>query len=199
MNTRLRALYKEKTEKDEKAAIKAKRRQKALDDGKGDEVSEDEVPEVIVSDDPFNKSVPVDKYAELEHWDFPVSLDNHDIYEFDEKEQSLYEIFGEYGTVARPKLNPAHDPKEPPPVEKVIVKPPTPNPPKEEGDEEDDGEEEKAEAPVVVEEPEEEVFIPPLDRFLYYDFSTYKNAILKKDDPILLALMVKGELDQFTL
>tara|TARA_B110000285_G_C14999013_1_gene550428 strand:+ start:735 stop:1007 length:273 start_codon:yes stop_codon:yes gene_type:complete len=90
-------------------------------------------------------------------------------------------------------LNPEHDPEEPKPKEKVIVKPPTPPKPKEEGDD-DDGEE-KAEAPVVVEEPEEEIFVPPLDRFLYYDFSTYKNAILKKDDPILLALMVKGELD----
>jgi len=67
MNTRLRALYKEKTEKDEKAALKAKRRQKALDDGKGAEaeISEDEVPEVIVNHDPFNKTVPVDKYEEL--------------------------------------------------------------------------------------------------------------------------------------
>tara|TARA_B110000285_G_C14999013_1_gene550427 strand:+ start:420 stop:686 length:267 start_codon:yes stop_codon:yes gene_type:complete len=88
MNARLRALYKEKTEKDEKAAIKAKKRQKALDDGKGAEleISEDEVPEVIVNDDPFNKTVAVDKYAELEHWDFPVSLDNHDIFEYVEKE-----------------------------------------------------------------------------------------------------------------
>jgi hypothetical protein len=51
----------------------------------------------------------------------------------------------------------------------------------------------------VEEEPEEEVFIPPVHRILYYDFSTYKSSILQKEDPILLALMVKGDLDKFTL
>lgn len=103
-NERLRALYAEKCEKDEKAELKAKRRQKAKDDGKEDEISADEEPEMIKSDDPFNKSVPVDKYEELKHWDFPVSFDGHDIYEYDEKELSLYSIFKEYGTKDKPKL-----------------------------------------------------------------------------------------------
>lgn len=150
---------------------------------------------MIKSDDPFNKSVPVDKYEELKHWDFPVSCDNHDIFEYDGKELSLYEIFGSYGTVVKPKLNyPEFDPKEPEKKEKPVIKPPTPKKAKEDEDEEGDGEE-KADQPPVEEEPEEEVFIPPVHKILYYDFSTYKNAILKKEDPILLALMVKGPMD----
>jgi len=38
----------------------------------------------------------------------------------------LYEIFGEYGTLARPKENPKHDPLPPPPKPKKekVVKPP---------------------------------------------------------------------------
>jgi len=98
-------LHQEKTDKDDKAELKAKRRQKAIDDGKGDEISADEEPEVIKSDDPFNKSVPVDRYEELKHWDFPQSFDGHDIYEYNEKELSLYDIFGQYGTAVKPKLN----------------------------------------------------------------------------------------------
>jgi len=152
---------------------------------------------VIKNDDPFNKSVPVDKYEELKHWDFPETFDGIDIFEYDDKELSLYEIFGNYGTVVKPKLQYV-DPI-PEKVEKpVVIKPPTPKvEPKE--DEDDEGEGNKEEAPIVEEEPEEEVYIPPVHRILYYDFSTYKNAILKKEDPILLALMVKGDLDQFTL
>lgn len=40
--------------------------------------------------------------------------------------------------------------------------------------------------PPKVEEEEEEVFIPPVDRVLYYDFNAHNGK-----DAILLALMVK--------
>tara|TARA_B110001450_G_scaffold246871_1_gene261343 strand:- start:228 stop:458 length:231 start_codon:yes stop_codon:yes gene_type:complete len=76
-----------------------------MDDNKADEISADEEPEMIKNDDPFNKSVPVDKYEELKHWDFPIDpVNGHEIFEYDEKELSLYEIFGNYGTVIKPKL-----------------------------------------------------------------------------------------------
>jgi len=49
--------------------------------------------------------------------------------------------------------------------------------------------------PVVEEkEEEEEPFIPPVDVELWYEFSAHNGK-----DPILLALMVKGENDTFTL
>lgn len=197
-NTRLRALYKEKTEKDEKAELKAKKRAKALEENKEAEVSEDSEPEVIKNDDPFSKALPVDKYEELKHWDFPVyQIDGSDIFEYNTKELSLYEIFGEYGTAVKPNIDPKKDPEKPEPKPPKVVKPITPPKPKEDEDEEGEGAEVKP--PVVEEEPEEEVFIPPVHRTLFYDFSTYKNSILKKEDPILLALMVKGVDDIFTL
>ena len=71
----------------------------------------------------------------------------------------------------------------------MVKPPPVVN---EEGEE---GEPVAEEAPVVEEEEEpEEVFIPPLDRELYYDFNTHNGK-----DPILLALMIKGDNDLFTL
>lgn len=90
----------------------------------------------------------------------------------------------------RPKENPKNDPKPPPPKEKKPI--PTPKP-KKETEEGEEGEGDDA-TPVVEEEPEEEPFIPPLDRELYYDFNTHNGK-----DPILLALMIKGENDKFTL
>lgn len=109
------------------------------------------------------------------------------VVEYDHKEISLYEIFQHFGTVARPKLNPADDPIEPPKKEKK-VRPPTP-PPKELAE----GEEPEEPKPEEKEE-EEEPFVPPVDRVLWYDFSAHNGK-----DPILLALMVKGENDKFTL
>jgi len=87
----LRALHLEKTEKDEKAELKVKKREKMRNDNKTEdeikaEISEDEEVKVEVSDDPFNKSIPVDKYEELKHWDFPVDSMNHDIFEYNVKE-----------------------------------------------------------------------------------------------------------------
>jgi hypothetical protein len=108
----------------------------------------------------------------------------------------LYEIFGNYGTTVRPKENPKYDPKPPPPKEKK-PDPPTPPPKKEpvEGEEGAEGAEgEEAATAQAAEEEEEEVFIPPLDRELYYDFSTHNGK-----EPILLALMIKGDQDKKTL
>ena len=100
--------------------------------------------------------------------------------DYDHNEISLYEIFEEYGTAARPKENPNYDPKPPPPKEKkppVIKQPSQPDGEGVEGD----GEANQPEEPE-----EEEVFIPPCERVLYYDFDTFNGK-----DPILLALMIK--------
>mmetsp|Transcript_24564 Transcript_24564/g.38107 ORF Transcript_24564/g.38107 Transcript_24564/m.38107 type:complete len:116 (-) Transcript_24564:38-385(-) len=110
------------------------------------------------------------------------------IVSYDDNDITLYEIFQEYGTVARPKENPKFDPKPPPPKEKKPVKTPTPKP-KVEGEDGEPLSEDQADGKVE-EEPEEEVFIPPVDKFLYYDFDTHNGK-----DPILLALMIKGEND----
>lgn len=110
---------------------------------------------------------------------------------YDKQNITLFEIFENYGTVQRPKENPKYDPKPPPPREKKAI--PTPKP-KKEIEEGEEGEGADEATPIVEEEPEEEPFVPPLDRELYYDFSTHNGK-----DPILLALMIKGENDKFTL
>lgn len=124
-----------------------------------------------------------------------------DIVEYDHKEISLYEIFGKYGTVERPKPhNKSKDPPRPEPVAKP-VKPPTPVVLKNDAagsDEDADPGLMETKGKVVEEEPEE-VWIPPVDETLWYDYQTYKNPALGKDDPILQALMVKGPFDEFTL
>ena len=58
---------------------------------------------------------------------------------------------------------------------------------KEEGGEENE-EGDGNTGPPEAEEPEEEVYIPPVDKTIYYDFNTYNGK-----DPILLALMIKDE------
>ena len=114
------------------------------------------------------------------------------IVNYDQNDISLFEIFGAYGTVQRPKENPKNDPLPPPPKPKKekVVKPPPEVVLDDEGNlipqEEQPAEEEKEE--------EEEEFIPPLDRELYYDFDTHNGK-----DPILLALMIKREEDEHTL
>jgi len=133
------------------------------------------------------------KFDILKEYDFPTEeITGKHIVNYDKSDITLYEIFGEYGTQARPKENPKLDPKPPPPKEKKPVKTPTPKPKVEgedgealSGDDNDAKQEEEA---------EEEVFIPPIDRFLYYDFDTHNGK-----DPILLALMIKGDNDLFTL
>lgn len=76
------------------------------------------------------------------------------------------------------------------------MKPPTPEAKK--SDDEGDDTPKPVAPKVVIEEPEDE-WIPPVDETLWYDYQTYKNPALNKDDPILLALMVKGKDDVFTL
>lgn len=73
------------------------------------------------------------KYDIIDKFDYPQDTYGENIVEYDNKEISLYEVFQNYGTAARPKDNPKDDPEEPPPKEKKEPpKPPTP-PPKEEG------------------------------------------------------------------
>ena len=183
---RIKALMVEKEIKDKKEADRLK---KEAEEGKNSD-DEKKVNIYAPKEDPH-------KFDIITQYDYPVDAAGENIVEYDHKEISFYEIFGTYGTVARPKLNPKDDPPEPPKKEKKIpVKPPTP-PPKKEDDEEEGGEGEGAEGaeavPVEEEEPEE-VFIPPVDRVLFYYFSAHNGK-----DPILLALMVKGEKDLFTL
>ena len=132
------------------------------------------------------------KYHILNSYDFPTYMERtgpKNIVNFDVQNITLREIFDTYGTVVRPKENPKHDPKPPPPKEKKA----TPIPKPKVAEEGEDGEAAE-DIPVVEEEPEEEIFIPVMDRELYYDFSTHNGK-----DPILLALMIKGENDKFTL
>ena len=138
------------------------------------------------------------RFDVIKEFDYPKTEADQFFVEYDEKDISLFEIFNEYGTAARPKLDPKDDPPQPPPKEKK--KPPTP-PPKEEPKEEEEGKEEgdgledaKIEMTPKEEEEEEEVWIPPVDRTLYYDFKAHDAKA-----PILLALMKKGVKDEFTL
>jgi hypothetical protein len=178
-------LLEEKTILDEKAAAKAKKLAESGENNEGEEESKKD------------NSQDMQKYKILEEFDFPTYPDKgamKHIVDYNRQEITLYEIFGEYGTMVRPKENPKFDPKPPPPKEKKATpKPPTPKP-KKETEEGEEGEEAQEETPVVEEEPEEEPFIPPIDRELYYDFSTHNGK-----DPILLALMIKGKDDEFTL
>jgi len=109
---------------------------------------------------------------------------------YDHKEISLYEIFGEYGTVKRPKEHhPSKDEKpEPKPAKVEPPKQPTPKKVEEEKKEGEESDPDAKTGPPEVEEPEEEVYIPPVDRCIYYDFNTHNGK-----DPILLALMIKDE------
>ena len=145
-----------------------------------------------------NKYMPKEdpnKFKILEMYDFPTYVTKEGpkhIVNYDNKQIDLFEIFGEYGTIARPKENPKFDPLPPPPKPKKekVVKPPPEVVLDEEGNpipQEDQPEEEEKEE-------EEEEFIPPLDRELFYDFRTHNGK-----DPILLALMIKGAEDEFTL
>lgn len=136
------------------------------------------------------------KFEILNHFDFPTYMVKNEvkhIVDFNKDQITLFEIFGEYGTVQRPKENPKYDPVQPPPMPKKekVVKPPPEVVVDEDGNPLDPQPEQAEEEE---KEEEEEEFIPPLDRELYYDFSTHNGK-----DPILLALMIKGEDDEFTL
>lgn len=59
------------------------------------------------------------------------------------------------------------------------------------------GEEGDPESPTkidIVDDEPEEVFIPPVEKVLWYDFDAYDGK-----DPVLLALMHRGENDTCTL
>lgn len=80
-----------------------------------------------------------------------------------------------------------------------MLQPPKPvvkEEPKEKDEEEkEEGEGDGPESPTKIEEEEpEEVFIPPVEKILWYDFDTYDGK-----EPVLLALMKRGENDDFTL
>jgi len=68
--------------------------------------------------------------------------------------------------------------------------------PKEEGEEgkEGDDPDSPSKIPDAEEEEEEEKIIPPVERTLWYDFDAFDGK-----DPVLLALMHRGEGDLFTL
>ena len=172
----------EKIKIDENAAAKAKKKEE-----NGNQSDEIEDKKHEVKED-------MKKYEILNSYDFPTFNEknkNKNIVNFDVQNITLFEIFETYGTVVRPKENPKYDPKPPPPKEKKSI--PTPIPKPKVVEEGEDGEAAE-EDPVAEEEPEEEPFIAVMDRELYYDFSTHNGK-----DPILLALMIKGENDKFTL
>ena len=178
---KLLALTKEKQEKEERDARLLAKQKERENAGEEEEKKEEFVPKEELN-----------KFDIIDHYDYPTNYNGTNYVEYDEKEISLYEIFQNYGTVARPKVDPKDDPEEPPKKEKK--KPPTPPPKKEdegEGEGEGEGENQK---PPVEEEPEEEPFIPPVEKELWYDFKAHNGK-----EPILLALMVKGDQDKFTL
>ena len=180
---RLKALMKEQEEDDRRKKREAEKEQDGSDDDKK---------KSMFKEDPL-------KYDDIKKFDYPLDSYGENIVEYDHKEISLYEVFQNYGTAVRPKENPKDDPEAPPVVEKP-PKEPTPKkkvePEKVEGEEGEEGKEpEKVEEEAKKEEePEEEPFIPPVDKVLWYDFKTHNPK-----DPVLLALMVKGENDLFTL
>ena len=107
------------------------------------------------------------------------------IVEFDEKDITLYDMWGEYGTSYKPNINPDKDPKPP---EKKPTAPPSPTriPKTEEPTEADGATPEEAKTPLKEEDPEEEKYEPPVDKIIFYDFTAHNGK-----DPILLSLMIK--------
>ena len=128
------------------------------------------------------------RFEILSHFDFPEDLKGGNIVLYDSEKLTLYDIFQDYGTEAKPAVDPKNDPKEPEKKEK----PETKSPPKkvEKVDEfnnigeADENLEDDASPTKVEEEEPEEVFIPPVEKVLWYDFDAYDGK-----DPVLLALM----------
>ena len=112
---------------------------------------------------------------------------------YNEADISLYEIFSVYGSSWRPKENPKFDPEPPAPKEEKKVPTPVIKPKKDDDDGDGDGDGAEEEVPVQPEE-EEPPYEPPCDQVLYYEFSPHH-----REDPILLALMIKGQNDECTL
>lgn len=82
------------------------------------------------------------KYEVLKMFDFPEDLKGENIVHYDNAKLTLYDIFQDYGTEAKPKDDPKYDPEPPKPKEKV-EKPPAPVPPPVPKDDENKDEEEK--------------------------------------------------------
>jgi hypothetical protein len=189
---KLMALKKEKDELDEQEAIKAKKT------AEGQAVPEDSSKN---RKDAYSEDQPdPNRFAELAKYDFPEDHKGEPIVHYEYDKMTLYDIFGSYGTEAKPKEDPRQDPEPPAPKEKVEKL--LPSPPKKEEKEKDEedkeGEDlEEPESPSKVEQIEEEpeeVFIPPDERVIWYDFDAFDGK-----DPVLLALMHRGENDTFTL
>ena len=133
-----------------------------------------------------------ERFKLLEAFDFPEDLKGGNIVLYNTDKLTLYDIFDEYGTEAKPAVDPKNDPEPPKPKEKSELKSPVKKvevpPPKEEEAKEGEGAEgaEDPESSTKVEEVEEpeEVFIPPVEKVLWYDFDAYDGK-----DPVLLALM----------
>jgi len=187
-------LRKEKEEIDEQEAIKAKKQ------AEGQVIPEDpdeSKANIYEEDKPDPK-----RFDILNEYDMPVDVKNDHIVLYDDDKMTLYDIFGSYGTEAKPKEDPRHDPEPPPKLEKSLTMSPNKKkeatPVKEEEEKEGDPDEnEEPESPSKipeVEEEPEEVFIPPDERVLWYDFDAFDGK-----DPVLLALMHRGENDTFTL
>ena len=176
---KLLALKKEKEDLEEKDA----KAQKAAEGGHAQEDDQDQKKDVYGDAGPDPK-----RFDILEHFDFPEDLKGGNIVHYDSDKLTLFDIFQDYGTEAKPKQDPKQDPEPPKPKEKVEKPPPVPVKKEEENKDEEEKEgEEEPESPSKLppeEEEVEEVFIPPVEKVLWYDFDAYDGK-----DPVLLALM----------
>jgi len=188
---KLLKLKKEKEDLDEKEAI----RQKKIAEGQTVPDDDQEGKDGYGEDQPDPK-----RFDAIALFDFPEDLKGESIVCYDNAKLTLYDIFKDYGTEVKPKEDPKYDPKPPDPKEKVEKPTPPPVVKKEEAEdkneEEKEGEDDAEGSPgKVMEEPEpEEIFIPPVEKVLWYDFDAYDGK-----DPVLLALMHRGENDTFTI
>ena len=176
--TQIDKLLKMKKEHDDLLEKKAQEVKKMLEKG---EIQKDDEKKYLVLDETEQK-----RFEILMHFDFPEDLKGGSIVQYDSDKLNLYNIFQEYGTEAKPAVDPKNDPKEPEKKEKELKSPAK----KVETEEKkpDDPLADPADpdaSPTKVEEEEpEEVFIPPVEKVLWYDFDAYDGK-----DPVLLALM----------
>lgn len=129
------------------------------------------------------------RFEILNYFDFPEDLKGESIVQYNSDKLTLYDIFEDYGTEAKPAVDPKNDPEPPKPKEKSEIKSPLKKVEKEEKEEEEKEEapnDEEGQSPTKVEAEEEpeEVFIPPVEKVLWYDFDAFDGK-----DPVLLALM----------
>ena len=106
---KLLKLKKEKEDLDEKEAIKAKKI------AEGQAVPEEEPKKYEYSEDAPDPN----RFEILKHFDFPEDLKGESIVHYTSDKLTLYDIFQDYGTEAKPKDDPKYDPEPPKPKEKV--------------------------------------------------------------------------------